>query len=72
MLRYFYNLLRGDAKRFYLNELVRAADSYEFMVSRLRSEYHSDVHQSQARNKLASLRIKAFEAKGMSVEKALT
>ncbi len=45
---------------------------YDSMVMRLRNEYHSDVRQSQARNKLASLRMKAFESKGMSVEAALT
>lgn len=72
MLRYFYNLLSGDAKRFYLNELVHVVDTYDSMVMRLRNEYHSDVRQSQARNKLASLRMKAFESKGMSVEAALT
>eukprot|EP00170_Pyropia_yezoensis_P000101 contig_943_g102 len=72
MLRFFYNLLRGDAERIYLNELVHTVDTYELMVARIRNEYQSDVRQSQARNKLASLRMKAFEAKGMSFEKALT
>lgn len=72
MLRYIYNLLRDDAKRFYLNELVHSVNSYDLMVMRLRNEYHSDVRQSQARNKLASLRMVAFESKGMSVEQALT
>lgn len=72
MLRFFYNMLRGDAKRFYLNERVITVDTYELMVARLRNEYQSDVHQSQARNKLASLRMKACEAKGMSVEQAFT
>lgn len=52
MLRFFYNLIRGDAKRFYLNELVHTVDTYELMLARLRNEYHSDVRQSQARKKI--------------------
>lgn len=69
MLRSF--LLREDAQRFYLSKLVHMVDTCDLVVPRLRDDYHSDVRQSQVRKELASLRMKAFEAKGMSVEKAL-
>lgn len=41
MLRFVYNLLRGDAERFNLIELVHFVNSYDLMVMCVRNEYHS-------------------------------
>lgn len=70
-LRYSHNLLRGDAKRYYLSELEPSAASYADAVRSIRSEYHSAIHQSQAQNTLSSLRKSNFVAEGMTEEKAL-
>lgn len=70
-LRYLHNLLRGDAKRFYLSELEPFATSYVDAVARIRAEYHSAVHQSQAQNTLSSLRMASFVANGMTEQDAL-
>lgn len=70
-LRYSHNLLRRDAKRYYLSELEPFAASYADAVRSIRAEYHSAIHQSQAQNTLSSLRMSNFVAEGMTEEKAL-
>lgn len=67
-----HNLLRGDAKRFFLTEVDPVVVTYIDAVARVRDEYHSQVRRHQAKNFLTSLRMRAFELKGMTLEEALT
>lgn len=70
-LRFFHNLLRGDAERFYLAEVEPTVKSYQEAVARIRAEYHSAVHQNQTQNVLESLRMATFVSEGMSEQDAL-
>lgn len=71
-LQYLHNLLRGYAKRFYLDKVDGYATSFQQAVQMLELEYNSAVRQTRVKNYLNSLRITSFTAEGTEVSAALS
>jgi len=71
-LMYLHNLVRGNAKRFYLTSYIQTCRTYIQAVGRIAAEYNSPVKQNQIHNKLSDLRMRSFVVKGMKLGDALT
>ena len=57
-LQYLQNILGGDAKRFYLNNVLLHVNGYRHAVEPISSEYNSVVRQNRVKNILAPLRLR--------------
>lgn len=69
--RFLHNILAGDAKRFYLNNVQGHAATFSEAVSMVEAEYNSQVKQMQVKNRLASHRMSAHVAAGQTEAEAL-
>ena len=70
-LQFLHNLLRGDAKRYYLDKIDGYATSFQQAIQMLEEEYNSPVRQTRVKNYLNSLRVTAFAAEGKEMSAAL-
>ncbi|GAB0492781.1 hypothetical protein MMPV_004051 [Pyropia vietnamensis] len=70
-LQYLHNLLRGDAKRFYLDRVHGTAATFAQAVDMVSAEYNSIVRQDRVKNYLSGLRLSSFVKDGTDVTAAL-
>ncbi|CDF36767.1 unnamed protein product [Chondrus crispus] len=70
-LQFLHNLLRGDAKRYYLDKIDGYATSFQQAIQMLEEEYNSPVRQTRVKNYLNSLRVTVFAAEGKEMSAAL-
>ena len=70
-LQYLHNLLRGDAKKFYLDKMDGYATSFQQGIEMLEREYNSPVRQNRVKNYLNSLRVTTFVLQGIEMSAAL-
>ena len=70
-LQDLHNLLRGDAKRYYLDKVDVNATSFQQATQMLESEYNSAVRQTRVKNYLNTLRVASFVAQGTDISAAL-
>ena len=71
-LQYLHNLLRGDAKRFYLDKVDGYASSFQQAVQMIHDEYNSHVRQTRIKDYLNTIRVSNFMEKGISATDALS
>ena len=71
-LQYLHNLLRGDAKRFYLDKVDGYATGFQQAVQIINDEYNSYVRQTRIKDYLNALRISVFMEKGLSASDSLS
>ena len=71
-LQYLHKILRGDAKRFYLDRIDGYATTYQQAIDMINNEYNSPVRQTRVKNYLNSLRLRTFESKGIETSIALS
>ena len=71
-LQYIHNILRGDAKRSYLDGVEGYASSYQQAVGMINSEYNSPVRETRVKNYLTSLHLASFKSKGIETSAALS
>lgn len=64
-LQYLHNLLRADAKRFYLDRVDGYATGFQQAVDLVESEYNSVVRQNRVKTYLGNLRMSSFAAEGL-------
>lgn len=69
-LNFLHNLLRGDAKRFYLDRVAHVG-SFAQAVEQVSLEYNSVVRQNRVKAYLSGLRMATFTAKGHDATTAL-
>lgn len=69
--QYLHNLLRDDAKRFYLDRIDNDVSLYSEAVRLIEDEYNSIVRQNRVKNFLSSLRISGYTKEGMDELAAL-
>eukprot|EP00170_Pyropia_yezoensis_P002751 contig_11549_g2756 len=69
-LQYLHNLLRGDAKRFFLDRVHGTAATFAQAVDMVGAEYNSIVRQDRFKNYLSSLRLGAFVKDGTDITAA--
>lgn len=62
-LNFLHNLLRGDAKRFYLDRVEHVGTSAQ-AIEQVSLEYNSVVRQNRVKAYLNGLRMASFAAKG--------
>lgn len=70
-LQYLHNLLRGDAKRFFLDRVHGTAATFAQAVDMVSAEYNSIVRQDRVKNYLSGLRLSSFVKDGTDVTAAL-
>lgn len=70
-LQYLQNLLRGDAKRLFLDQLHGTAATFARAVDMVSAEYNSIVRQDLVKNCLTSLRLSSLVKDGTDVTAAL-
>ena len=70
-LQYLHNLLRRDAKRFYLDKIDRCTTSFQQGIEMLEWEYNSLVRQNRVKNYLNSLRVTNFVSQGIGMYTSL-
>ncbi|GAB0489865.1 hypothetical protein MMPV_001091 [Pyropia vietnamensis] len=70
-LQYMHNLLRGDAKRFFLDRVHGTAATFAQAVDMVSAEYNSIVRQDRVKNYLSGLRLSSFVKDGTDVTAAL-
>ncbi|GAB0493903.1 hypothetical protein MMPV_005190 [Pyropia vietnamensis] len=63
-LQYMHNLLRGDAKRFFLDRVHGTAATFAQAVDMVSAEYNSIVPQDRVKNYLSGLRLSSFVKDG--------
>lgn len=59
-LQFMHNIVRGDAKRFYLNVLYGFTNTFEQAVEITEKEYNSAVSQARVKNFLNGFHITSF------------
>lgn len=69
--QYLHNLLRDDAKHFYLDRIDNRVTLYSEAVRLIDAEYYSIVRQNRVKNYLCSLRLASFTRKGQGELAAL-
>lgn len=69
--QFLHNLVRGDAKRFYLNQVQTYTTTFAASVQMVESEYNSVVRQNRVKNYLNSLRLNKFIVEGADELSAL-
>lgn len=69
--QYLHNLLRDDAKRFYLDRIDNDVSLYSEAVRLIENEYNSIVKQNRVKNFLSSLRVSSYMKDGMDELSAL-
>ena len=70
-LQYMHNLLRQDAKRFYIDKVDGYATSFNQAVDIIESEYNPKVRQTKVKNYFNTLRLTKFISEGLQVSEAL-
>ena len=70
-LQYMHNLLRGDAKRFYLDKIDGYATYFNQAVGIVEKDYNSTVRQTKVKNYLNTLRISKLVNAGAEMSDAL-
>lgn len=70
-LQYLHNLLRGNAKRFFLDRVHGTAATFAQAVDMVSAEYNSIVRQDRVKNYLSSLRLSSFVKDGTDTTAAL-
>ena len=70
-LQYLHNLLRRDAKRFYLDTVEGYATNFDQIISMIEREYNSIVRQKEVKNFLKSLGMRNYVSEGMDIAVAL-
>lgn len=70
-LQYLHNVLRGDAKRFFLDRVHGTAATFAQAVDMVSAEYNSIVRQDRVKNYLSSLRLSSFVKDGTDTTAAL-
>ncbi|GAB0496233.1 hypothetical protein MMPV_007545 [Pyropia vietnamensis] len=70
-LQYLHNLLRGDAKRFFLDRVQGTAATFAQAVDMVSAEYNSIVRQDRVKNYFSGLRLSSFVKDGTDVTTAL-
>jgi len=70
-LQFLHNLLAGDAKRFYLENVQAFATSFNQAVELVSTEYNSVVRQSRVKNYLSTFRMSTLVAQGKTETFAL-
>ena len=63
-LQYMHNLLRGEAKRFYLDKVDKYSTSFTQAVDIIEKEYNSTVPQTKVKSYLNTLRSSKFVNEG--------
>ncbi|KAK1866676.1 hypothetical protein I4F81_009192 [Pyropia yezoensis] len=61
-----HNILSGDAKRFYLDEVQSYASTFKQAVEMVSAEYNSIVRQYRVKNYLAGYRISTLPTDGVA------
>ena len=56
-LQYLHNIIEGDAKRFYLNNVQPHVNTYAIAVELINQEYNYPVRQNTVKNILSQLRL---------------
>eukprot|EP00171_Calliarthron_tuberculosum_P002991 IDg2991t1 len=56
-LQFLHNILRGDAKRFYLDQIQGHVNSFQQAVDSIGREYNSIVRQNRVKNYLSGIRL---------------
>ncbi len=69
--QYLHNLLRGDAKRFFLDIVENYVIQFEQAVEVIEKEYNSTVRQNRMKNYLNGLRMAKFTNDGLDEPSAL-
>ena len=64
-LQYLHNILRGDAKRFYLDRVDGYATGFQHAVSMVEVEYNSLVRPNGVKTYVSNLRMSSFAAEGL-------
>eukprot|EP00171_Calliarthron_tuberculosum_P002786 IDg2786t1 len=62
--QYLHNLLRGDAKRYYLDRVDNQVNNFTEAVRMIDNEYNSIVRQNRVKNHLAGLRLSRYRSEG--------
>lgn len=70
-LQYMHNLLRGDAKRYFLDRVDGYATGFQQAVSMIEEEYNSQVRQTRVKNYLSSIRSSTFVGQVTETSEAL-
>ena len=70
-LQYMHNLLRGDAKRFYLDKIDGYGTSFNQAIDIVEKGYNSTVRQTKVKKYLNTLRISKFVNAGAEMSDAL-
>eukprot|EP00171_Calliarthron_tuberculosum_P001155 IDg1155t1 len=70
-LQFLHNLVRGDAKRFYLNSVESHVNTFRQAVDMISMEYNSVVRQNRVKNYLNGLRLSTFLKQDMTPSEAL-
>ena len=69
--QFLHNLLKGDAKRFYLNRVHMYTNRFSDAIRMVETEYNSVVRQNRVKNYLNNLRLNKFVADGADELSAL-
>eukprot|EP00171_Calliarthron_tuberculosum_P023645 IDg23645t1 len=69
--QYLHNLLRGDAKRFYLDQVDNQVNNFNQAVQVIENEYNSVVRQNRVKTYLSTLRLSKFVTDGTDELSAL-
>eukprot|EP00171_Calliarthron_tuberculosum_P023415 IDg23415t1 len=69
--QYLHNLLRGDAKRFYLDQVDNQVNNFNQAVLVIENEYNSVVRQNRVKTYLGTLRLSKFVTDGLDELAAL-
>ena len=64
-LQYLHNLIRGDAKLFYLYRVDGYATGFQQAVSMVEAGYNSIVRKNRVETYLSNLRMRSFAAAGL-------
>lgn len=63
--QYLHNLLRGDAKRFYLDRIDNEVNRFNEAIRLIGNEYNSIVRQNRVKNHLAGLRLSKYTSEAL-------
>eukprot|EP00171_Calliarthron_tuberculosum_P009184 IDg9184t1 len=70
-LQYLHNILQGDAKIFYLDQIQSSVNSFQQAIDSIGKEYNSIVRQNIVKNYLGRISLNMFTAEELSESDAL-